>query len=501
MKEYLKINPADNVVVALKPLSAGTIIDVDSEQITLSCDVPQGHKCALKDFEKGENVIKYGFPIGHTICHVPKGSLICHDHIATNLEGTLEYTHIRLLGLQKPSPSGEPLTFMGYPRPDGQVCSRNEIWVIPTVGCVNGVIKQIVEQTQRELGALPEGIDGIFHFPHNYGCSQLSQDHENTKKILRDMVHHPNAGGVLVVGLGCENNQPRVFEQFCGNYDKNRVKFMICQETDGDEVQHGVCLLKQLIANAQSFRRLPMPASCLRIGLKCGGSDGLSGITANPLLGAFSDFLCQEQGGATILTEVPEMFGAETILMQRCANNDLLRSTINLINDFKRYFISHGEPCGENPSPGNKQGGISTLEEKALGCTQKSGTSAVCGVLDYGDRIQSAGLNLLSAPGNDLVASTALAAAGCQMVLFTTGRGTPFGTFVPTIKVSTNTTLATRKPAWIDFNAGTLVENQTMPQVLAQFIAKVLAVASGEKTTNELSNTHEIAIFKTGVTL
>lgn len=503
MKDFIRINPADNVAVAINPLSAGMKVNIDGKEITLVSDIPVGHKFALEEIPEGKNVIKYGFPIGHTRHDVKQGEFLDHNDIKTNLKGTLDYSDIKI---DNPHPAlpgsdanGKEVSFMGYERPDGQVGIRNEIWVIPTVGCVNGIIKQIVDQVVAETGA--EGVDGIFGFPHNFGCSQLGDDHENTKKILRDMVHHPNAGGVLVVGLGCENNQPKDFERYCGDYDHDRVKFMVCQEVEGDEVEYGVKLLKELYENARKFKRSEQPASKLRIGLKCGGSDGFSGITANPLLGEFSDWMCNIQGGTTVLTEVPEMFGAETILMRRCSSDGLLNETIALINNFKEYFLSHGEPVGENPSPGNKAGGISTLEEKALGCTQKSGKSPVFGVLEYGERIKEHGLNLLSAPGNDLVAATALAAAGCQMVLFTTGRGTPFGTFVPTIKVSTNSSLAQRKPRWIDFNAGRLVEDASMEEVLKDFIAYVIKVASGEKVNSEKSGIHEIAIFKNGVTL
>lgn len=503
MKDFLKINPADNVAVAINPLTAGTTVNVDGDEITLVADIPAGHKFALRDIADGENVIKYGFPIGHTRHAVKRGAFLDHNDIKTNLEGQLDYSDI---SIDNPSPAtpgaalqGKETTFMGYERPDGQVGIRNEIWVIPTVGCVNGIAKQIVDRLNAETKA--EGVDGIFAFPHNYGCSQLGDDHENTKKILRDMVLHPNAGGILVIGLGCENNQPKVFEEFCGDYDRSRVKFMVCQEVEGDEVEAGLAILRSLYEQARGFKRTEQPASKLRIGLKCGGSDGFSGITANPLLGEFSDWLCEQEGGTTVLTEVPEMFGAETILMRRCADNKLLGETVSLINNFKEYFLSHGEPVGENPSPGNKAGGISTLEEKALGCTQKSGKSPVFGVMEYGERIHNHGLNLLSAPGNDLVASTALAAAGCQMVLFTTGRGTPFGTFVPTMKVSTNSGLAKRKPTWIDFNAGRLAEDSSMADVLADFIAYVLKVASGEQVNSEKSGIHEISIFKNGVTL
>ncbi len=500
MKQFLKINPADNVVVALQPLKKGDTIEVDGTAITLVTDVPAGHKVALKDLAEGENIIKYGFPIGHARHAIAQGAFLDHNDIKTNLAGQLDYSGIQMKGLKPETPHGKQLTFEGYVRPDGQVGIRNEIWVIPTVGCVNGLIKRMVERINAETNN-GEGVDCIVHFEHNYGCSQLSEDHENTKKILRDMVHHPNAGGILVVGLGCENNQPKVFEEFCGDYDRNRVKFMVCQEVEGDEVEYGVKIIRQLYEQAKTFKRTTVPASKLRIGLKCGGSDGFSGITANPLLGEFSDFLCGSQGGTTILTEVPEMFGAETILMQRAASQEILDQTISLINNFKEYFLSHGEPVGENPSPGNKAGGISTLEEKALGCTQKSGKSAVCGVMEYGDRLQKTGLNLLSAPGNDLVAATALAAAGCQMVLFTTGRGTPFATFVPTMKVSTNSGLYNRKPHWIDFNAGVLVEDQSMEELLPKFVDYILRVASGEYVNAEKTGIHEISIFKNGVTL
>lgn len=384
---------------------------------------------------------------------------------------------------------------MGYRRKNGDVGIRNELWIVPTVGCVNGVCQQLRDQMRSEVSDVR-----IVAYPHNYGCSQLSGDHENTRKILRDLVLHPNAGAVLVVGLGCENNQPDQFEALLGDYDKERIRFMVTQQIAGDEVEEGMRILRDLYTLMRNDVRTEIPLSELRVGLKCGGSDGFSGITANPLLGVFSDYIVS-QGGTTVLTEVPEMFGAETILMNRCANRELFNLTVKLINDFKDYFLSHGEPVGENPSPGNKAGGISTLEEKALGCTQKCGKSAVRGVMDYGERLTNKGLNLLSAPGNDLVASTALAASGCHIVLFTTGRGTPFGTFVPTMKISTNSNLAANKPTWIDFNAGTLVEGQTMQALFEQFRQKVIAIASGEPTWNEKKDYQEIAIFKTGVTL
>ena len=499
--KYIKINPADNVAVALKDLTCGETIAVDGEIITTRTTIPAGHKVALQEIMTGENILKYGFPIGHALHEIQPGELLDHHNISTNLSGKLDYSDINIqetLSNYHIDCNNERI-FNGYVRKDGQVGIRNEIWVIPTVGCVNGIVKQIVDHLNAETNA--EGVDGIFGFPHNYGCSQLGDDHENTRRILRDMVHHPNAGGILVVGLGCENNSPHLFEEFCGSYDHDRIKFMVCQEVECDEVEEGVKILRKLYEYAKWIKRTTVPLSKLRVGLKCGGSDGFSGITANPLLGAFSDYLCEAQGGTAVLTEVPEMFGAETILMKRSADENVLKDTIALINNFKEYFLSHGEAVGENPSPGNKAGGISTLEEKALGCTQKSGSSKVCGVLQYGERIKNHGLNLLSAPGNDLVATTALGAAGCQLVLFTTGRGTPFGTFVPTIKISSNSNLARRKPKWIDFNAGVLIENVSIKQLLVKFIDFIIDVASGKYVNSEKSGIHEIAIFKNGITL
>lgn len=514
--KIIRINPADNVAVAIEPLKKGEKVSVDSMEITINNDVPAGHKVMLADLAEGENIVKYGYPIGRLKEAHKQGDFVCHENIKTNLSGLLNYEYNPVGKSELTNPAyaewfaGEKLSFKGYRRKNGEVGIRNEVWIVPTVGCVNGVVNQLAkllekeaEDSDSELGRmLPESTAAlrVVAFPHNYGCSQLSDDHENTRKILRDLVLHPNAGAVLVVGLGCENNQPDKFEEMLGSYDHERIRFMVSQKVQGDEVEEGMKILRELYVKAASDKREDIPLSELKVGLKCGGSDGFSGITANPLLGVFSDFIVA-QGGTTVLTEVPEMFGAETILMNRCEDRKLFDKTVSLVNDFKQYFISHGEPVGENPSPGNKAGGISTLEEKALGCTQKCGKSAVRGVLEYGERISTKGLNLLSAPGNDLVASTALAASGCHIVLFTTGRGTPFGTFVPTLKVSTNSTLAANKPTWIDFNAGTIVEGEPMKDAFRRFAEKVIAVASGQLVWNEKKNYQEIAIFKNGVTL
>ncbi|MBR3496066.1 MAG: altronate dehydratase, partial [Prevotella sp.] len=433
---FIKINPADSVVVCLRPFTKGETIEVDGKTITLLQDTPAGHKVLIADASQGTNIIKYGYPIGHAREDLKAGQWVNENNLKTNLSGTLTYEYHPVD--EKLNIPADNRTFQGYRRKNGEVGIRNEVWIVPTVGCVNGIAERLASQLEKETNL--EGIDAVHAWHHNYGCSQLSGDHENTRKVLRDIVLHPNAGAVLVLSLGCENNQPDDFMAMLGDYDKDRIKLLVTQKVEGDEVEAGMEILRQLYEIARKDKRETCPLNELRVGLKCGGSDGFSGITANPLVGEFSDFLVA-QGGTSILTEVPEMFGAETILMNRCETPELFDQTVKLVNDFKEYFLSHGEPVGENPSPGNKAGGISTLEDKALGCTQKCGRAPVSGVLGYGDRLQVKGLNLLSAPGNDLVASTALASAGCQIVLFTTGRGTPFGTFIPTMKISTNSTL------------------------------------------------------------
>jgi altronate hydrolase len=493
---YLKINPADSVVVCLQPKQKGEIIEVDGLSIALNQDTPAGHKVLIKDVKEGEDIIKYGYPIGHARQDLKAGDWVNENNLKTNLSGTLEYTYQPVN--EELSIAKENRTFKAYKRKNGDVGVRNEIWIVPTVGCVNGIAEKLAEQLRKETGL--EGIDSVYAWHHNYGCSQLSEDHENTRKVLRDICLHPNAGAVLVLSLGCENNQPEDFMAMLGDYDKDRIKLLVTQRVEGDEVEEGMRILRDLYAIARKDVREEVPVSQLRVGLKCGGSDGFSGITANPLVGEFSDWLVA-QGGTSVLTEVPEMFGAETILMNRCRTPQLFDQTVSMINNFKNYFLSHGEPVGENPSPGNKAGGISTLEDKALGCTQKCGKAPVSGVMEYGDRLENKGLNLLSAPGNDLVAATALASCGCHIVLFTTGRGTPFGTFVPTMKIATNPTLAKNKPGWVDFSAGQLVEGRTMKELVPEFIDKVLSVASGQKARNEENGYREISIFKNGVTL
>lgn len=497
MRKFIEITPEDNVVVTVQDCKKGDVLDTPAGPITVIEDIPAGHKVALKDFHVGDNIIKYSYPIGHATVDIPKGGWVYEKRIKTNLNGLLEYAYHP--HLQAPVVEKSSLTFQGFRRKNGNVGTRNQIWIIPTVGCVNGTVRRLSEMLQRETESDNSTVDSIVPFQHNYGCSQLGGDHENTRKILRDLVEHPNAGGVLVVGLGCENNQVSLFKEFLGEYDHERVRFMETQKVP-DELEYGMEQLRELYKIASQDKRTEEPISELKIGLKCGGSDGFSGITANPLLGRLTDFLTGN-GGTTILTEVPEMFGAETILMNRCATKDLFEQTVHLINDFKEYFIQNKMPIYENPSPGNKAGGISTLEDKSLGCVQKAGKAIVQGVLKYGERVHTKGLNLLSAPGNDLVASTALAAAGCQVILFTTGRGTPFGSPVPTVKVSSNSGIYKRKPGWIDFNAGVVLEDKTLDSLLPEFVQYIIGVANGNLTNNEKNGFRDFAIFKSGVTL
>lgn len=495
MKELIKIHSRDNVVIALRNFAKGETIKVDGLQIELLNDIERGHKIALTDIETGADIIKYGYPIGKAIAPIQMGEHVHVHNVKTKLGDVFDYTYNPSLSeLVHPKRN---ITFQGYRRKNGQVGIRNEIWIVPTVGCVNGIAEQIIREFKAEVN--PTDIEGIEVFKHNYGCSQLGDDHANTRRILSNIATHPNAGGVLVLGLGCENNKIDEFEAGLGDYDKSRIKFLASQKAQ-NEVDDAVALLKEIYEEVRKDKREPVPISELKVGLKCGGSDGLSGITANPLVGYFSDFLIS-QGGTTTLTEVPEMFGAETILMDRCVNREVFEKTVSLINDFKQYFIDLKQPIYENPSPGNKAGGITTLEDKSLGCTQKGGIANVVDVLKYGEQLKVKGLNLLSSPGNDLVSTTALGSAGCHMVLFTTGRGTPFGSFVPTLKIATNSELAKNKPHWIDYNAGPLAEDKTFDEALEEMVDKIVSIASGEKARHEKAGFREIAIFKSGVTL
>ncbi len=449
---------------------------------TVGVDLETGHKYALRDIKKGENVVKYGFPIGHATADIAKGEHVHTHNLRTNLSGNLTYTYEPEL---PPLPSvSEKRTFMGYRRKNGEVGIRNEVWIVNTVGCVNKTAERIAAET------------GARCFPHPFGCSQLGDDQSVTQKILRGMILHPNAAGVLVLGLGCENNQVSDMKRLLGDYDAERVRFLVAQEVS-DEFLEGCRLVRELQEYASRFTREEIPVSELRLGLKCGGSDGYSGITANPLVGRVSDYLIAS-GGGCVLTEVPEMFGAEHLLMKRCATHELFDRTVALVNGFKDYYARHGQVIYENPSPGNKAGGITTLEEKSLGCVQKGGVAAVTDVLDYGDRVRTGGLSLLNGPGNDIVAVTNLMAAGVHMILFTTGRGTPLGSAVPTVKIATNRALAERKPAWIDFDASPCLTGEPLTDELFSY---VLRVASGEETKNEQYGYREISIFKDGVTL
>ena len=445
-------------------------------------NLENGHKYALQDIPVGAKVVKYGNPIGHATKAIRKGEQVHTHNLSTDLSDNLTYTY-------DPVPCALPMvageeTFLGYLRPNGDVGIRNEVWIIPTVGCVNKVAQRVAD------------ITGAFAFPHPYGCSQLGDDQALTMQVLKGLVNHPNAAGVLVLGLGCENNNIELFQQILGEYDSQRVKFLNCQDA-ADEIDEAVQIIRRLQAYAEQFQAVPVPVSRLRVGLKCGGSDGYSGITANPLVGRFSDKLIA-MGGSCVLSEVPEMFGAEHLLMQRCENREVFEKTVSLINDFKDYYKRHDQVVYENPSPGNKAGGITTLEEKSLGCVQKAGSAPVVDVLDYGDAVRKQGLSLLNGPGNDMVAITNLTAAGVHLILFTTGRGTPLGAPVPTVKISTNRLLAEKKSAWIDFDASPILEGKDIDEA---FIDYVLSVASGNRTRNEMNNYREIAIFKDGVTL
>ena len=494
MMKLIRIDPSDNVAVALVPVNAGEILDAGGVSVTARDPVSRGHKIALQDIPAGAPVIKYGCPIALAKQDIPAGSWVHTHNAGTALtENSSCVYHHESSSL----PALPDRTFRGYRRSDGRTGIRNELWILPTVGCVNPVAEELARRNQ---GLVSGSIDGLYAFTHPYGCSQLGDDLAQTEKLLAALAHHPNAGGVLILGLGCENLTHDRFVKALGSFDENRIRFLSCQDAD-NEIESGSKILQELAAGAGKQHRETVSASELIVGMKCGGSDGLSGITANPAVGRFSDLLIA-LGGSTILTEVPEMFGAESILFPRCESEAIFRKAVKMTDDFKQYFTSHGQTVYENPSPGNKAGGITTLEDKSCGCVQKGGSAQITDVLGYADPVVRKGLNLLSGPGNDLVSATDLAAAGAQLILFTTGRGTPFGAPVPTVKISTNTALFEKKGSWIDFNAGLIAEGkETRDAAAMRLLDLTLSVADGEKTRNEQNGFRGIAIFKDGITL
>ncbi len=494
----IRIREDDGVAVSLAELHAGDTIHLGAAHIHLRQDIPKGHKIALRDFAPGDLVTKYGWPIGR--CTAP---IVAGDHVHShNLESTLNEARTWSdLGLSQPQRTTDPLegTWRGYVRTDGRAATRNEIWIVPTVGCVARTAEHLARAFEAELSEFPN-VEGVVALPHPFGCSQLGDDLENTQRILAALARHPNAGATLVLGLGCENNNWHVFRPHLGEYDENTIRYLGAQQST-DEIGDGLALLRELAVVANRAERETLTVDKLVVGLKCGGSDGLSGITANPMLGRLSDRLCAA-GGTAILTEVPEMFGAEQALLTRSRSERILQDGISMVRGFRQYFEAHGQPVDENPSPGNKAGGITTLEEKSLGCIQKGGDAVVEDVIAYGGQVRRPGLTLLDGPGNDQVSTTALAAAGATIVLFTTGRGTPLGCPAPTLKIATNSDLAEKKPRWIDFDAGRIVNDVPIAEVDSAFERLLIQTASGGyRTKSEVGGYRDLAIFKSGVTL
>lgn len=491
--KVIQINPSDNVAVALDDINQDEVLQIGAISVKATGRIARGHKIALTDISSGDDIVKYGNVIAHATADIPVGSWVHTQNAKTTLSGEGNYTYNhKVFDL----PKVEARTFEGYRRSDGRAAIRNEIWVIPTVGCVNSIATELVAKNQHLVKG---NIEGLYTFTHPFGCSQMGDDLEQTKKLLTALVRHPNAGAVLVLGLGCENLTLSMFQEELGSWDPDRVKFLVCQNVE-DELEEGSHILNELAEYAGKFTRETIPASELIVGMKCGGSDGLSGITANPTVGRFSDRLIS-LGGSTVLTEVPEMFGAESILFDRCENEEIFNKAVDMVNSFKEYFISHGQVVYENPSPGNKAGGITTLEDKSCGCVQKGGSAQIVDVLKYAEPVTKKGLNLLSGPGNDLVSATDLTAAGSHMILFTTGRGTPFGAPAPTVKISTNSALYNKKSGWIDFNAGLVAEGEDLDDAGDRLLDFVLEVASGKQTKTEERGFREVSIFKDGVTL
>lgn len=495
--QLIQIQPRDNVAVALADLPEGQSVTVAGREYRTSQAIPFGHKMALEDMPEGTVVIKYAAPIGHTTQAVQAGQWLHSHNMQTNLEGLLEY-HYQPVPRAAVCCGGLPAVFQGYRRSDGRVGTRNELWIIPTVSCVNRTVNRLAEMAR--LHGIQAG-DGVYAYPHNAGCSQLGDDFETTQKLLANIVKHPNAGGVLLVSLGCENNDLEHFLPALGKYDHSRIRTMVCQDVEGDEIEEGLRLIQEIAERMNGDQREEVSAEHLVVGFKCGGSDAFSGITANPLCGHISEFVTGF-GGTAVLTEVPEMFGAEQQLMDRADSQATFQKVVNMINSFKQYYIRYDQPIYENPSPGNKRGGITTLEEKSLGCIQKGGHAPVTDTLEMGEVCHKPGLNLMTGPGNDSVSITNLLASQAQILLFTTGRGNPLGTAIPTIKIASNSSLFNRKPGWMDFNAGMILECSGMDAAARELWQLVLDVASGrQRTKSEENDDREIMIFKDGVIL
>lgn len=499
MKQYIRIDgKRDNVAVALTDLKRGDTVAMCNSRIILRDDIPQGHKFSIKTVHCGEAVIKYGSPIGKASAEIAAGAHVHSHNLSSCLDESGSYEYIKETpDMSVISAPANPASFSGYVRANGRVGIRNEIWIIPTVGCVNDIASALANAGKSSIANI-SGIDDVIAFRHPYGCSQLGDDQENTRKIIADLCMHPNAGGVLLLGLGCENSGISDIKQYIDRNSKE-IKYLICQDVD-NEIEYGMKIITELALNAASVKRTRVDISELTVGVKCGGSDGFSGITANPLVGQFSDLLTLA-GGSILMSEVPEMFGAECSLLNRSRDISIFEKGVKMIQGFKDYFAAHGQPVYENPSPGNKAGGITTLEEKSLGCVRKSGSSEVKDILNYGDIHKGNGLSLVSAPGNDLVSSTALAAAGAQLILFTTGRGTPFSAPVPTLKISSNNRLYAAKKNWIDFNAGVLADDADFDSTASELFNLVIAVAEGKKVKSEVAGYRDMAIFKQNITL
>ncbi|ATY30642.1 UxaA family hydrolase [Sphingomonas psychrotolerans] len=493
MTAALKIHSADHVATLLEAAAAGATIEAGGAAVVARVDIPKGHKIALRDLAVGEVVVKFGFPIGRATAPIAAGDHVHSHNLATGLSGTLDYRYAPQAEPRAVAPGAR--SFLGYVREDGRVGTRNEIWILPTVGCVGRTAERIAAEAGRRHAGQ---VDGIHAFAHPYGCSQLGDDLGATRRMLAALAVHPNAGGVLLIGLGCESNQlSRLLEDVPDSY-RGRIRAVVAQNS-ADEVEDGLAAVADLVAEASKTKREPVGLDKLVLGVKCGGSDGFSGLTANPLVGRMSDVVTAT-GGSAIVTEIPEIFGAEQMLMDRAESRAVFDGVVDVVNDFKNYFLSHGEPVSENPSPGNVAGGITTLEEKSLGAVQKAGHATLTDVKRYGERIERTGLTLLEAPGNDAVSSTALAAAGATIILFTTGRGTPLGFPVPTVKIASNSELAARKPGWIDFDAGQVLTDgfEAAEEAL---IDRIVAIASGAETAAERNGEREIAFWKRGVTL
>lgn len=487
----IRLNPIDDVVIARRQLMLGTILQEEGG-LRIAAMIPAGHKMATRDIAQGESVKRYGQIIGVASQPIKAG-----QHVHTHNLSMSDFSRTHAFGVDvKPDdyvPS--PATFMGIVRPDGRVATRNYIGVLTSVNCSATAARAIADHFRRDVHpeALAEfpNVDGVVALTHGLGCAvdALGEPLQILRRTLAGYAKHPNFAAVLIVGLGCETNQISGLLEAHDLKENEYFHTFTIQETGGTAktVAHGIEKIKRMLPEANAVEREPVSASHLTLGLQCGGSDGYSGITANPALGAAVDLLVRH-GGTAILSETPEIYGAEHLLTRRAVSSEVGEKLLARIDWWEEYCAKNGAEMNNNPSAGNKAGGLTTILEKSLGAVAKGGTSNLVDVYEYAETVTAKGLVFMDTPGYDPISATGQVAGGANVICFTTGRGSAYGCAPsPSLKLSTNTALWQRQEEDIDINCGAIADGLSTPQRIGEeFFQMILDAASGRKTKSEL---------------